>query len=116
MKYLWLSLVVLFPNLSFAEEQFPVRGIGASSCGQFLEDQSNPDMKSMQVSWAQGFLSGLNLADAQSGKDFVMLPDDSTITLYVSNYCTKNPLERPIGGARALYQELRARQVKVSRP
>ncbi|MGX5674013.1 hypothetical protein [Thermomonas fusca] len=116
MKYLLLSLVALVPNVSFAEEQFAVRGIGASSCGQFLEDQRNPDMKSMQVSWAQGFLSGLNIADAQAGKDFVLLPDDSTITLYLSNYCSKNPLERPIGGALTLYKELRARHAKESRP
>ena len=115
-KRLLITLLLVAPTFTFAAEQVAIGGIGVSSCGQFLEDQQDPGMTNMHVTWAQGFLSGLNIADGRSGKELVSLPDDSTIKLYLVSHCTKKPLERPIGGALALYQELRARQSKASRP
>ena len=116
MKFFMLTLLLFVPGLASSTEQFTISGAGTSSCGEFLEHQNDPTMKDVHITWAQGFLSGFNIAEARAGKELVGLPDAATISLYIVNYCTKNPLERPMGGAMSLYRELRARQSEPSRP
>lgn len=110
MKYLILALLLVSSSLAASSEQFsPTVGAGNISCGQFLESQ-NDDRKVTDISWAQGFLSGMNAADYRSGKKFVNLPDVETINFYLVSYCTKNILGQPVFGAFSLYQELRKAQ------
>lgn len=86
-----------------------VRGAGAISCGKLLNAQGDAYLKDLTLSWAQGFLSGMNVADADAGKEMLVLPDSETISVYLVNYCTKNPLEQPVHGAENFYNELRSR-------
>lgn len=112
--------VVLMLSMAFAassamaEEKLAMRGAGAISCGKYLDSQKSPQLKLLNISWAQGFLSGMNLADISNGKQMIFLPDAETINLYLVNHCTKNPLENPAFGAIYLYKELRERESRPS--
>ena len=112
-----ISILLTFTSAhAIATEQSVVSGAGLISCGQFLEDQKDHGLSDMYIHWAQGFLSGLNIADGRAGKELVPLPDAPTINAYLVKYCTDKPLEKPIGGTLALYKELRARDPNASRP
>ena len=111
MKYFILAMLLGSSSLAASSEQFAAtRGAGASSCGLFLESQSNDRTKDIYITWAQGFLSGLNMANYISGGKLVNLPDEETINFYLVDYCTKNILQQPYFGAGRLYQELRRTQ------
>ncbi len=85
-------------------------GAGTTSCGRWLALESDSTAHLMLVSWAQGFLSGMNMADYIATKQpFVLLPDSDSIMAYVNKYCRNNPLKKPFQGAMQLYyKELRS--------
>ncbi len=104
-------MLLVSSSLAASSEQFsPTRGAGTISCGQFLEGQNDDRIKNNDITWAQGFLSGMNVADYRSGKKLVNLPDAETINFYLVSYCTKKVLGQPVFGAISLYQELRMTQ------
>ncbi len=83
-------------------------GAGTSSCGSYLAHESDPTARVMFISWVQGFLSGMNMADYVTAKQpFVLLPDSDSIMAYIDKYCRDNPLKSPSRGAMQLYSELR---------
>lgn len=103
---LLLTSRVAAPQSSAA--QFALSGAGTTSCGSYAAASKKENLAALHVSWAQGFLSGMNLAYARSsGKDLVLLPDSDTIQLYLDKYCRNNPLKSPLDGASNLFDELR---------
>ncbi len=109
MKCFFLAIFLSFPGLALSSEDFAVVGAGSVSCGKYLEQVEDSSSKSLHISWAQGFLSGMNIADKFSGNKLHSLPDSETIQLYLSNFCKNNPLEYPYAGAVTLFRELRSR-------
>ena len=101
-----LLLLLAFPALSAAQEKYEISGAGTVSCGKFLENQKSTILNNMQISWAQGFLSGMNLAGSGSAEEMVVLPDSESINLYLVNYCNANPLESAAIGTVRLFKEL----------
>ena len=88
--------------------QFTLSGAGTTSCGNYIAASSNDNVSAFYVSWAQGFLSGMNMGYGRAAKrEFVGLPDNDTIKLYLDKYCRNNPLKTPLDGALALYDEIR---------
>ncbi len=84
-------------------------GAGTTSCGNYLAKESVTTLHQIFVSWVQGFLSGMNMADYVTAKrPPVQLPDSDSITAYIDKYCRDNPLESPLQGAMQLYKELRS--------
>lgn len=88
-----------------------VAGAGVVSCGEYLEHSKLDERSSVFVSWAQGFLSGLNIADKNSGKTWIYLPDAESIIAYLDRHCSTNPLSSTGEGAAKMYYELGQRQV-----
>lgn len=83
-------------------------GAGTVSCGKYLAQKSELVIEHMTVSWVQGFLSGMNMAEyVTTQQPFVLLPDSDSIAAYIEKYCRDNPLESPTGGAIQLYHDLR---------
>lgn len=107
MKSFLFALVLLTPSLVTAQDGPALSGAGALSCGKLLDQSENLYAKSFHMHWAQGFLSGLNLAGATIGKEPVALPDAESIFAYVSNYCRQHPLQSAGIGSVVLYRELR---------
>jgi hypothetical protein len=101
------------PGMGFAQSSTgqALSGAGTTSCGQYIEHSADKDISDLFVSWAQGFLSGLNVADhAATHRDFVILPDSASIKAYLDKYCRENPLESPVKGTILLFKELQARE------
>ena len=86
-------------------------GAGTTSCGQYIEHSADKDISDLFVTWAQGFLSGMNVANhAITNREFVILPDSATIKAYLDKYCRENPLDSPAKGTMLLFKELQARE------
>ena len=112
MKPLMLSALLLASSSAIAAEgdvDNAVAGAGLASCGEYIEATTKPGMPMIFVSWAQGFLSGLNFAYAGAGKNFVALPDHQSIRLYLDNYCRSNPLKSPRDATLELFKDLHKR-------
>jgi hypothetical protein len=98
------------PGFAQASTGQAISGAGTASCGQYIEHSADKDISDLFVSWAQGFLSGLNVANhVATNRDFVILPDGASIKAYLDKYCRENPLEEPITGTMLLFKQLQAR-------
>ena len=98
-----------FPTAHTADSK-PIDGAGTSSCGEYLEHSADQALSKTVVSWAQGFLSGMNLADRTANKAFVFLPDALSIQVDLEKFCTDNPGATPFEGSILLYKKLRRNQ------
>jgi hypothetical protein len=97
MRWLWLVLLLgLLPNLSFADEATVASGIGTETCGKFAEDyrRSPAKVEAVYFTWAQGFMTGRNVALAMSNQSTHDLHVSSTISQRASirSYCDAHPL------------------------
>ena len=101
--------VAWYPEVQSAES-LPVDGVGTTSCGTYLEYSTDEEFSNIYVSWTQGFLSGMNLADRIANKEFVFLPDELSIKAYLDKFCRDNPLGTPFEGSIHLYRKLRSNQ------
>lgn len=108
MRLLLFTLIFL-PTVVSSQPEFVVSGTGSISCGKFVESEGGELTKIHQTAWAQGFLSGMNMADAQAGKGTILIPDPDSIQVYLRNFCNDNPLERVFHGLIELYNEVRSR-------
>ncbi len=111
MKLCALVIVFLSSYVAQADAQSSgqaLAGAGTVSCGKYLSQKSESVIEHMTVSWAQGFLSGMNMTEYVTTKEpFVLLPDSDSIAAYIEKYCRDNPLESPMGGVIQLYHDLR---------
>ena len=83
-------------------------GVGATSCGEWLEARSDPDpivrsREHFYVSWVQGYLVGLNFANP---KEYPDPPDGSAIAPWLDNHCRNHPLDELIQAANDLSLDL----------
>jgi len=98
-----------YPEAHSAEPR-TVDGAGTASCGKYLEYSTDEQSSNIYVSWTQGFLSGMNLADRMAKKEFVFLPDELFIKTYLDKFCRDNSLATPFEGGIRLYRKLRSDQ------
>ena len=103
--------IAFMPSLSIAQSTTgqEIRGAGASSCGQYIEDSDDKDISMLYTTWVLGFLSGVNVTNESIKRDMVMLPDSASIKAYLDKYCHDNPLESVARGTVHLFLELHAR-------
>lgn len=84
------------PACSQQAKNFAFTGAGALSCAQFGQFyKASPDYNEMlYFTWAQGMMSGLNLAIAARGAPFsnLALWDNARQTQHIRAYCSNNPL------------------------
>lgn len=106
--YVGLILSVAFlPVSAFSSEEQSASGAGTMSCGEYLKHKADTHVLNIFISWSQGFLSGMNIADRIENRQLVLLPDASSIEAYLDKYCKDNPLKNPLVGSLLLYKELR---------
>lgn len=111
MKSVVLTLLALIPGIAFGQNtDHVIIGPGAGSCGYYLEQSKQKEQSLIFVLWVQGFLSGINVADKNSGKPWIYMPDAETIKAYLDLHCREQPLSTPYEGATLMYDELRQRQ------
>lgn len=87
-----------------------VAGPGGYSCGKFMVDTEVSERASaIYFSWAQGYLTGLNIKYAQS-PNAVDLTDIDGQQYWLKNYCKENSLDFYIKAVTKLWIELRVKQ------
>ncbi len=96
---LWFPLMVLIsatPRTSNAVEARQSYGIGTHSCGEFAKSYvANPTVtEDLYFTWAQGSMSGLNLAALGNNFPYRDLNGEDMIShkTYIRTYCDAHPL------------------------
>jgi hypothetical protein len=107
-----LTASIAANTAALAEESYPIAGMGAASCGKWIEARElrEPSMDALLTAWVQGFLSGMNTQRyALTRKEMVPLPDPPSILAYVDKYCRDNPLQGIFEASTKLYIDMEKR-------
>lgn len=86
----------------------------AFSCGRYLEvrskTQRTPEIvlhEALMLSWAQGYISGMNsYRTIASKREMLVLPDAPSTRAYLDKYCRDNPLKTVSDATLTLYLEV----------
>jgi hypothetical protein len=102
-------------QLAYADgDRYVVMGAGAadSSCGDWLSFRRNAQkpMANFVVSWSQGYLSGLNMAQDQS--KWITMPASSVIEAVLDKDCAADPTTSVAVVSTALFWNLYAKRNK----
>ena len=104
-----LAVLLIEPTIANADP-IGVTGAGALSCTEIRKSfRQNPDQTSaMMLSWAQGYMSGLNVAGAASGRDVRDLAGIKTKDQEweIRNYCDQHPMSDLATAVMKLYISL----------
>lgn len=114
--YVFFLLVVPNPISSIAEEMRTYTTIGARSCKVWNDQKAEQQKVTAEInfsqfdllttrSWLLGYLSGYNALLSEE-IDLLDDIDADTITLWMDNYCSKNPAKGLTDGARQLAKEI----------
>ncbi len=91
-----------------ARGNFTAYGIDSASCGKYIQDTaSSPAASNTYTLWLAGFVSGTNLHKSRS-----TYIDLEGLTVWVTSYCQRNPLETFMHAAAELDKELDRRYVR----
>lgn len=102
-------LLIIGTTTCFANE-FVLWGMGASSCGDFAKNYAagHEGMEWTYFSWAQGFMSALNLASSSEKHKYhnlaAVTADDQM--RFLRAYCDQHPLGDYVDGVFALMETI----------
>ena len=83
--------------------------MGARSCGDWVKNAQEKGWPYLtQTAWLVGYLSGIA---SGTGQDALIDASGESLTLCVTNYCNKNPLENSVKAGNELFFEL-AKKIK----
>ncbi|GAA0858855.1 hypothetical protein [Aliiglaciecola litoralis] len=104
-----VSLIILI-TLSLGAMAAPIKGSGASSCGNWLKERRNGTY-AVDLNWVLGFISAYNhYIDSSTGGNGVFGSSDiEGVAAWMDNYCSSNPLSNPYTGSVELIEELKLR-------
>ena len=92
-----LAGLLAFTSAAFANDgPATMRGLGIVSCTQYLAVRKELGVtpnKAGYNQWAQGFMTGLNVALYMKYKKYADLPDPDSMNQWLSTYCSAHPLK-----------------------
>jgi hypothetical protein len=106
-------LAILICSTSLAEEEKAIAGWGAAPCGYIFdrqEDESSQATQMLALTWAQGYLTGINQAVYHYDGQLLELNAPDEMFKWLRNYCSGNRLESFLTACAALWNELATRQ------
>lgn len=119
MKHWWLicACALAFPASSATPGDhvpFTMIGSGGLSCGKFIDYQKQPNNKTQMdalVQWVWGFISAYNArgffdVTVQREVNQVSPPDESTVLLFMGQFCARAPGSYVVSGTLALIKDL----------
>jgi hypothetical protein len=99
-----LIVAILLWPVSLSAADFRNRGAGATSCGTWTHEHREKSIKAqLQDHWVFGFVTAMEF---QAPKKNFNSPDNPALIAWVSNYCTKSPLNNLMAAAFGLTLEL----------
>jgi hypothetical protein len=99
------AICIIWPTACLAQD-IVVSGVGAFSCGQLAQDYSTlSDVEAVWFTWAQGFMSGLNM---KMGIDQHQYRNLGAMTVeeqkrFLRNFCDQHPLKNFLEAVTALW-------------
>jgi hypothetical protein len=88
-----------------AQRVGPMKGAGAATCGEYLQDrQGGPAQAVQYAAYVQGYMSGYNQFGALSV--IKEIPRSETIWAYLDKYCRDSPLDHVQDGLAYLMRDL----------
>ncbi|CAN7354281.1 hypothetical protein LJR234_002157 [Mesorhizobium amorphae] len=111
MRWLLTLGFLAFPcGDAFAKEPFAYSGFGSATCAEIarLHPADKTPMGVAVLSWAQGFMSGLNISHLAHKQPMRDLGDVTTggQLAFLLNYCDKNQLDGFASAVLSLYGAL----------
>lgn len=81
--------------------------VGSGNCSAWNKGMAMNDemISALQVSWVQGFLSGMNMQLAESGLAGKPIPEGSKIRAFMDFHCSINP-KHPVSSVALSYFRL----------
>lgn len=108
-----LVVILMFCDINaFAAKPFEMAGMGNIRCSEFVQALERDEKTTMPAffSWAQGFLTALNLSRSQRNLSTRLLgSDDFSLDKqfdFLMNYCTDNPERSFMAASINLYKQL----------
>jgi hypothetical protein len=89
-----LALGILIQPTSSKAEDVIYAGVGAATCGRIAQGyRQNPTLQeAMMMSWAQGFMSGVNVSLGGAGHSDLGAITFEAQKASLRNYCDEHPL------------------------
>ena len=86
----------------------PIKGAGGTTCANWVQDRKN-DTYYPQLNWVLGFISSYNyyVYVGKNENGVFGSADFAFVSVWMDNYCQKNPRETIFSGALKLMAELR---------
>lgn len=119
-RYVIGALALAMLSTGARAEEMLVSGVGAATCAQFAKlyqgDPKNTGL--IFLSWAQGFLSGWNIGQADSKVLTLDLSVESAADqeTFVREFCDQHPLKNYVEAVTALAAELKYKTARNSTP
>jgi|GEM_PF-2435238 len=103
------GMAMLAPCSGKADSAFA--GVGSATCAQYAElVRLDPQRThNMFLTWAQGFMSGLNVPQLEGRRYVELLPPSypaQAQSRFLSGYCDHHPRDKFFDAVRALWNEL----------
>ena len=114
-KLILVAVAALSMNVAFANDAVGV-GFGAigDSCGLWLKARRDNELiQGSMVSWAQGYISGLNGGLMLADQKLVILPGPSVVEAWLDKRCAADPTSNALGEMLLLFMKLRQDQGKA---
>ena len=86
--------------------QTQVIGVGANSCGSFVDTRTQPFSRGIYVQWLVGFLMEFNITNRQGILDAMGHTDKAGVEAWLDTYCSAHPLIPFATASEALLVEL----------
>jgi HdeA/HdeB family len=110
-RYLAIAAVAMcLGTRSFARDT-PVVGAGSTQCSAYLAMSAADQL--IIVSWAQGFLSGVNVGRATQTGVFLQLPEFEAVSAYYQSFCPANREKSIYLASTNFYKTLQGRARKL---
>jgi hypothetical protein len=91
----------------------PIQGLGAQACASFASNfKQNPMMEKFYFTWAQGYMSGLNMGLLAIGNEMTDLRnfDIDRQQSFIRRFCDQHPLRDYTDAVDDLFTTMRGKQ------
>ena len=92
MRSLVLGLVLVFCVGVARADGYLVYGAGQASCGTYVSEPDGSAPKLVDLSWALGYISAIDLWEVTENRKFAKV-DNNAVGVWLDNYCQAHPLD-----------------------
>ena len=113
-----VSLFLLMAPDSATAQKNSTSGAGAATCAMFANHyKTEPMIETLSYfSWAQGYMTALNMTFVANNKETVDLRDYDSQTRHIRQYCDQHPLKDYVDAVLDLFEAMAKKQGLLAYP